>query len=306
MSKKIKSKTVVIKVNETTINKMKDFYQDFMRLKTPLYAIFQADCNETIITVYESGKAMFQGISADLEASLWGKSEVDDIKKEEKPDKDDNIYYVNSIGSDEVGTGDYFGPIIVTGALVTKSDIKFLEDLGIKDSKVLTDEFIMNTVPQLINKIPYYSVKLSNSEYNEKYGTTMNMNKIKAVLHNKVLKFLTNEHKDNYDMVIVDQFTTPKSYFNYLKDTNSFKDITFVTKAESKNLSVAVASMISRYLFIKEIDKLSKEININLPKGAGSLVDEIGKEVIKQYDEKKLFEIAKLNFKNTQRILKID
>ena len=301
MNKKFKSKTVVIKVNNETINKMKNFYQDFMRLKTPPYAIFQADCNETIITVYESGKAMFQGISADLEASLWGKAEE---KKETKPEPEtSNIYYVNSIGSDEVGTGDYFGPIIVTGALVTKNDIKFLEDLGIKDSKVLTDEFIINTVPKLINKIPYHSIKLSNQEYNENYGTTMNMNKIKAVLHNKVLNYLTKQYTGKYDLVVVDQFTTPRSYFNYLLDTNYFKDITFVTKAESKNLSVAVASMISRYLFIKEMDSLSNGLGINLPKGAGAKVDEIGKDIINEYNQDKLKDIAKLNFKNTKRIL---
>ena len=38
-------------------------------------------------------------------------------------------------GSDEVGTGDYFGPIVVTASYVTKEDIPYLEELGVKDSK---------------------------------------------------------------------------------------------------------------------------------------------------------------------------
>jgi len=301
--KKYKSKTIVLKINDETKAKMQNFYEDFLRPKTPAYAVFQADCNETIITVYESGKAVFQGVSADLESSLWGKADPAPKTEDEKEDNT-NIYNVNSIGSDEVGTGDYFGPIIVTAALVTKPDIKFLEDLGIKDSKVLTDEFIMNTVPSLINKIPYYSIKLNNTDYNKNYGTDLNMNKIKAILHNKALLNLTKKYQGKYDMVIVDQFTTPKSYFNYLKDTNYYKKITFVTKAESKNLSVAVASMISRYLFIKAMDQLSNDLGINLPKGAGSIVDDTGIKIIEQFGEDKLTEIAKLNFKNTSRIKK--
>ncbi len=48
---------------------------------------------------------------------------------------DPKIYYSTAIGSDEVGTGDYFGPIVVTAAYVKKEDIKYLESLGVKDSK---------------------------------------------------------------------------------------------------------------------------------------------------------------------------
>ena len=70
------------------------------------------------------------------------------------------------------------------------------------------------------------------------------MNKIKAVLHNRVLLSLMK--KDNYitDMVVIDQFTTPRSYFNFLKEQdNVYRKITFTTKAEDKCLSVAVSSM---------------------------------------------------------------
>ena len=39
-----------------------------------------------------------------------------------------------------------------------------------------------------------------------------------------------------------------------------------------------------------------------LPKGAGTKVDEVGIEVVKKYGFDKLKEIAKLNFKNTDKI----
>ena len=67
-------------------------------------------------------------------------------------------------------------------------------------------------------------------------------------------------------------------------------------------MSVACASLISRFVFLKEIDKISKDLNLELLKGASNLVDEQGKEIVKKYGFEKLNEIAKLNFKNTEKI----
>ena len=41
---------------------------------------------------------------------------------------------------------------------------------------------------------------------------------------------------------------------------------------------------------------------MNLPKGAGELVDTAGKQIVEKYGFDKLNEIAKLNFKNTEKI----
>lgn len=309
--------TITLKVSDNTKQEMIDFFKDYKREKTPAYAIFQADDADTVVTLYESGKAVFQGISADISANIWiererhlnplKKIETTNSEKKEKKEKeiekiDPKIYYSNSIGSDEVGTGDYFGPIVVTSAYVKKEDIPFLEELGVKDSKKLTDEKILNIVPQVIKRIKYNSLVFSNKEYNQKYSSDINMNKIKAILHNKVLYNLTNEEK-NVDYVVVDQFAKPYIYYNYLKNTpNVVRNITFMTKAEDKCLSVACASIISRYIFIKEFSKLSKYVDILLPKGASTNVDDVGVKIVNKYGFEKLSEIAKLSFKNTEKI----
>ena len=88
------------------------------------------------------------------------------------------------------------------------------------------------------------------------------------------------------------------------KAKNKVTDITFTTHAEDKCLSVAVSSIISRYSFLKEMDKLSKELGITLPKGANPMVDEVGKQIVSKYGKDKLNDISKLNFKNTDKILK--
>lgn len=310
----MKNKTItkVIRVDNETKKLMNDFYKDMKRDKTPPYAIFQADTGDTIVTLYESGKAMFQGVSADIEAGMWesiGKDKenidyfIDREEVKEKKEETTIPIDISSVGSDEVGTGDYYGPIVVTASYVNKDDIPFLTELGVKDSKKLSDERILKIVPKIIKKIKYKTIMLSNKEYNKNYGKDMNMNKIKAVLHNKVL---TEMVKDNeYDYIVVDQFEPESSYYKHLSEVPSpLKGITFITKAEDKCLSVACSSLISRYIFVKEIDKLGDKYGIFLPKGANYYVEDVGIKLVEKYGVNVLKEVAKLNFSNTDRILK--
>lgn len=304
--------TKVLKVSDETKEKMIEYFSDKKREKTPPYAIFQADEADTVVTLYNSGKVVFQGISADIDANMWnemerhlsGKDGL--IEKKEKSEKKDEFkipLFINSIGSDEVGTGDYFGPIVVTASYVNRENIDFLIELGVKDSKKMTDIQIKKIVPQIIKKIPYKSYVFSNKEYN-KYHDNINMNKIKAILHNKVLTQLRESKNYDYKYIVVDQFEYPKAYYNHIKEVkNKTDNITFLTKAEDKCLSVACSSLISRYIFLMEMKKLEDKYNTTFPLGASSLVEEKGKELVKKYGEDILKEITKYSFKTTEKIL---
>ena len=302
---------IVLKVDDETKSKMMTFYKENAKDKVIPYVSMQAVNEDVVITIYEKNKkgenkVMFQGVSADVEASVWEMEHaaVENTKKEKSIDYS-KYYNCSSIGSDEVGTGDYYGPIVVTSCYVEKKDIPFLESLGIKDSKKLDDNKILKIAPQVAKNIKYKSIILSNLEYNEKYNNSdNNINKIKAIMHNKALWKMVHEEDLKYDYIIVDEFAREARYYDYIKETSDVqRGITFMTKAEDKNLAVACASVISRYIFIKEFDKLSDELHIPLPKGAGPAVDDIGREIVEKYGKDKLKEIAKLNFRNTQRIL---
>lgn len=303
--------TIVFKVSDNVKEKMIDYYFDKCRSKTPPYAVFQADDADTIITLYESGKVMFQGISADIDANIWKDLEkklnnrnIDeetkkDEKKEKDVEKDTRFLNVATIGSDEVGTGDYFGPIVVTASYVSKENIQLLYDLGVKDSKKLSDEKIISIAPVIIKTIPHSTFILDNKSYNDR---PTNMNQIKAILHNKVLCEMVKKNYD-YKYVVVDQFCFPRNYFAYIsKAKEKFTKITFTTKAEDKCLSVAASSIICRYIFLKEMKKIEDKYNIFLKKGAGLEVDKQGAMLVSRYGENILYEIAKLNFKNTDKI----
>ena len=311
---------ITLKCSNKTKEMMNEFYSDTKLPKTPQYAVFQADDGDTVVTLYESGKAVFQGNDADIASEYWIETEKinsgtaivtnSETKKKEtlKSEKkeDDNKYHnINSVGSDEVGTGDYFGPVVVSSCYVTKEDIPFLEELGVMDSKKITDDKILKIAPLIAKRIKYKSMILNNHDYNKFHNNDYNMNKIKAILHNKVLFQMINEEHPNYDYIIVDEFAKEARYYDYIKESpNIQRNITFMTKAEDKCLSVACASIISRYLFLKEFDKLSDSLHIPLPKGSGKEVDKIGEEIVEKYGKEKLFEVAKINFMNTSRILK--
>ncbi len=309
--------TVVFKVSDNIKEMMIKYYKDRVT-STPPYSIFQVKDFDCVTTLYESGKVMFQGIGADIEASYWieqeriinnniinpnEKSKKDKTNKKDKNDKVINYNNISTIGSDEVGTGDYFGPLVVTASYVPKDKVDYLLDLGIKDSKKMTDEKIIEIAPELIKNIIHTSFILDNIQYNEYHSNDTNMNKIKAILHNKCLLSVIKKENVVYDKIIIDQFEVEKAYYNHIKMLpEKVTNINFVTKAEDKCLSVAASSIISRYIFLKEIKKLSDKYNINIPLGAGSEVDKVGTELVKKYNLDILKNIAKLNFKNTDKI----
>jgi len=311
--------TIVFKLSDNLKDKVINHYQDMFKEKTPPYAVFQAqEMDGTVITLYESGKIMFQGVSADIDANLWIDMErhlnnrIIDITtgKDKKKNDDKKDSEINAptnkpaIGSDEVGTGDYFGPIVVTASFVSKEDQQFLIDLGVKDSKKITDEVIKKIAPQIIEKIPHSTLILDNETYNNYHSTDINMNKIKAILHNKTLLSLVKKDYP-YEQIIIDQFVNPKKYYEYIESAKEIvKNITFFTKAEDKFLCVAASSIISRYIFLKKMAEMENELGMPLPKGAGDQVDEAAQKIVDKYGFDKLKSIAKLSFKNTEKLKK--
>ena len=303
--------TIVFKPSDNVKELIINHYDKFEQTH-PDYTVFQVKLFDCTVTLYESGKIMFQGLGADIESSIWIEQEkrlnnriIDINDKKEKKEENKTFYYTSTIGSDEVGTGDYFGPIVVTASYVSKENIQFLTDLGVRDSKKLTDEKIKKIAPEIIKKIPYVSYILDNKSYNELKEEDKNLNKIKAVLHNKVLVSLLE--KDNYDykMIVIDQFVYPKKFYEHIKDAKKkISKVFFLTKAEDQVISVAASSIICRYLFLKEMKKMEEQLNVTIPLGAGPNVDKTAKELLNKLGEKELKNYVKWNYKNTEKIMK--
>ncbi len=125
---------------------------------------------------------------------------------------------------------------------------------------------------------------------------------MKAMLHNQAFTNLNKQVKLP-KLAIIDQFTPKDLYFKYLKDeTVIYEDLIFETKAESKYLAVAVASIIARFAFNVALMQMSKHYNFNFLSGANPKVDKNAQDFVNKYSIKELNKVAKVHFSNTKRL----
>ncbi|HHW5057468.1 TPA: ribonuclease HIII [Staphylococcus aureus] len=275
----------------------------------------RAKYQNTTVNIYQSGKVMFQGNHAEAVSQelLPQNSQLNTNKTKKKNMAnsflEQTLMYdqFNCIGSDEAGSGDYFGPLTVCAAFVTKEHVPILKTLGVDDSKKLTDTKIVDLAEQLVTFIPHSLLTLHNEKYNIQQAKGWTQVKMKAVLHNEAIKnVLEKIDSSQLDYIVIDQFAKREVYSHYaLSDIPLPKKTKFETKGESKSLAIAVASIISRYAFVTYMDQISKNINMKIPKGAGAKVDVIAAKIIKKYGISRLDTISKKHFKNREKAQKI-
>ena len=304
---------VTIQGSNILAEQVRTFYKSNEKANKGEYIVFFAKTKELAVTVYSSKKSdefkvVFVGEHALNEAKRFDENaqlseKSTGTKVEEVPTKACWISLKDQIGSDEVGTGDLFGPICVCAAYVRKEDIDFLKELGVDDSKRINDNRIREIGKKLINRIDYSQVSLDNKKYNEINEKGLNMNEMKAKMHNQVLKNLKKKYP-KVQMTVIDQFCNEDTYYRYLFGEPEIVDkITFRTKAETYFPCVAAASIIARYSFLQKMDKLSKQYGVEIPFGASQAVTEFAKMFADKYGVEELKKIAKANFKNLKDIL---
>ena len=182
----------------------------------------------------ENKKVVFFGEKALEEARIWDPEAMPMEKKENPEEKSGWVFFDDQIGSDEVGVGDFLGPMIVVAAFVKGRDINKLKAYGIQDSKKMSDKTILEIGPKIVKEFRFSKLTLPNEKYNEMLDKGENLNSMKAKMHNRALLNLHKEYPEVLN-VFVDQFVSEKNYFKYLNDANEerVEDIVFRTKGES-------------------------------------------------------------------------
>ena len=290
---------VSFRISEELKDKIMDFYQEYKIDNNGEYIIFFAKYEKITITIFESKKGykvLFSGEGSLSEAKIFNEDAEITIKEKKEISFET---FEPQIGSDEVGFGDFFGPLIVVAAYFDGNQSKLDK---IKDSKKLTDQFILEFVPTILKDTIFSKLTVHNDKYNQLINKGYNMNQIKAVLHNYCL---VNLHKKMpyVQNVYVDKFCDEKLYYQYLSQSKEVeKHIVFKEKGETYFPSVALASCIARYLFLKEIATLNEKYKVKIPLGASAEVDKFAIEFIKKYGENEFLKICKSNFKNYQKI----
>ncbi len=280
-------KHCTLSVTENELQKLHKVYINHLVEDKNPYLLFHAVHNDIVVLGYKSGKVLMQGpeVSHELIAikNHLGRKDYE------------------AVGSDEVGTGDVFGPIVVCSVYTSKEDIAYLEEMNVRDSKNLTDAKIIQMGPEIAKRLTHSLLILTPQKYNKLTKQGYNLNKIKALLHNQAIIKTTSKLKQQVP-VILDQFCTPQLYFNYIKDeTLVFRDINFHVRAEQVHLSVAAASIIARYAFLVKMRQYSKKLGVKLLKGASKEVDEVVAKIFNDLGEKQLALVTKMNFKNVTK-----
>lgn len=286
------------------------FYKDALIERKAPGVIFAVKLSDTAITAYKSGKVMFQGSGAEREAARWGQAgaptaKIASTKGDTLPD---NFATLSVLGSDETGTGDYFGPVTVAAVYVPADKIALVQELGVKDSKQLTDDYMRQIAPDLMKVCVHSILTLRNDKYNAIQARGYSQGKIKALLHNQALKHvLTKIAPETPQYILIDQFAERGIYYNHIKNEKEIvrQNVLFSTKAENLHVAVATASILARYAFLKEMDRLAKVTGFPLQKGASGKVDEMAATIWLKHGEETLRSMTKWHFANTEKARKL-
>jgi len=204
------------------------------------------------------------------------------------------------IGTDESGKGDYFGPLVVAGVFVPEAQQEVLQELGVKDSKRVSDNRVKEMADLIKKGYKHSVVAIGPEKYNELYGKLRNLNRILAWAHARAIENILEEVA--CVKAITDQFGDRLFVENAMMKKG--KNIQLIQRPQAEeDMAVAAASILARAEFLRRLYFLSQDFGIELPKGSSPKSEEVGWELVDKHGKDVLRKVAKVHFKLTPRIL---
>jgi ribonuclease HIII len=206
------------------------------------------------------------------------------------------------IGLDESGKGDYFGPLVIGAVYVDESTEAKLIQMGVRDSKRLSDNRILELAEEIKLLCPHSVVPIGPKRYNELYDEIKNLNELLAWGHARALENVLGNVTCN--LAVADQFGNESFLLNALLKKGRQIKLEQRPKGE-QDTAVAAASILARAEFVQRMEQLSRRIGKSLPKGSSDpAIITLGRDIVRNGGQSALAEIAKLHFKTTQTIMK--
>lgn len=284
-----------LKCSKEEIQKLADLMRETgWEFKEVQHAYYQAKQGNVTVVSYLSGKVVISGPESEIKPILETLNSFDT--------SDLSVSWVDHVGVDESGKGDFFGPLVIAGAYVTKDNLQQLKSVGVRDSKTVSDISVKKMRNELVKLVDYDEIVISPAKYNELYAQMKNVNKVLAWGHARVIENLLERHPE-CKQAVSDQFSKSKSRIqNVLLTKGRQIELIQMHKGES-DPAVAAASIIARAKFLDSLTKLSKEFGLEFVKGASDRVIEVGKEFCSKNSTDALKQVAKLHFATTQKVL---
>ena len=260
------------------------------------YVVFRMENdNGSVAILYTSRKLVFQG-KEDFD-EIVSKVKMGIVTKE--------ITVKPHIGVDEVGKGDYFGPLVVVACFVNEDSAKKFKEIGVGDSKKFSDGKIMKMYEQMKDYEYYYPSIVMPEEYNALVKETGNVAILLARQHSKVIEEGLKDLEEKgvkCDSVVIDQFSNKESRVkDELGELGREANFEQYHKGES-DIAVACASVLARGIFLEEMEKMSNSYYFSFPKGASNVIPS-AKEFIAKYGMDELSKVAKVSFKTTKHLI---
>ena len=215
-----------------------------------------------------------------------------------------NYYPLSHIGCDETGSGDFFGPLCVVACYIDERDYDWLMSLNIRDPKLMTPQEVIDIAREIKDRLVYSLLILDNSHYNQMAAAGHNLANIKAKLYNQAVTNVMQKVAMKIDKKVVNQFVSPKTYYNYLKnEVIVVKDLSFEQKGEEQYFAIMCSSILSKYAFYQYFNNMSRSLKMKLPRGnTSSVVDHVAITIAQKYGKKMLLKVTKTNMTNYKRI----
>jgi ribonuclease HIII len=204
------------------------------------------------------------------------------------------------IGIDEAGKGDYFGPLVIAAAHVDDASAAALLAAGVRDSKALSDTRVSALARRVTRSCRTNVVAIGPERYNALYDKILNLNRLLAWGHARVLENLLAEV--SCTRAIADQFGDERFVREALLERG--RAITLVQQPRAEvHPAVAAASVVARAEFLRRLAALGQRFDLTLPKGAGPPVLAAGRVFVQRHGRDALAQVAKLHFRTTRQIL---
>jgi ribonuclease HIII len=297
-----KPNNFVTQISHEAAEKLKEALPSLgFELSKPAYTLFQGTKKGISVTCYTSLKLVVQGKDFEEFIEFYLEPEIlksfDFRYKEEKEEEPD---LTPRIGVDEAGKGDFFGPLCAAALYADGPKILELKKMGVKDSKELSDQTVINLAKKIRASCIHSIIKINPLRYNDLYSNFGNLNTLLAWAHATAIESLSKI--SGCTCVIVDQFAHESVILKALQKKKICLDVTQRHKAEN-DLVVAGASILARAAFLEGLKQLSDKAGVHLPKGASKQCIEAGKNLVRKYGKDALKEVAKLHFRTTGQVL---
>jgi ribonuclease HIII len=205
-----------------------------------------------------------------------------------------------TIGVDESGKGDYFGPLVAAGICVPAGGREVLAELGVRDSKMVSDRRAEELARAVREAYPTSVVAIGPERYNALYASMRNLNRMLAWAHARVIENLLTRVPTCRE-AISDQFGDARVLEQALLERG--RRITLVQRPQAESdPAVAAASILARAEFLGRLKSLEQRLGMPLPKGAGPPVLAAARAIVLRHGPDALGQVAKLHFRTTAQV----